>query len=119
MNNAERTTNKQERSRPPLTPVRCRHLCTTISEYVDFEAIVMASNAIGKASPAEREWYIVGRWEEFEGEGRANLLRLIGVCAFYAVELINYHGLNLGFLQMAPVVDRAFHLAATMLTVAW
>ena len=79
----------------------------------------MASNAIGKASPAEREWYIVGRWEEFEGEGRANLLRLIGVCAFYAVELINYHGLNLGFLQMAPVVDRAFHLAATMLTVAW
>jgi len=79
----------------------------------------MASNAIGKASPAEREWYIVGRWEEFEGEWRANLLRLIGVCAFYAVELINYHGLNLGFLQMAPVVDRAFHLAATMLTVAW
>jgi hypothetical protein len=30
---------------------------------------------------AERQWYISGRWEEYEGEGRANLLRPISVAA--------------------------------------
>jgi hypothetical protein len=79
----------------------------------------MASNVVVTQSRAEREWFVVGRWEEFEGEGRANLLRLIGVTAFYAIELVNYHGLDLGFVQMPPVVDRVFHLAVTMLTVAW
>lgn len=68
---------------------------------------------------ADRHWFIVGRWEEFEGEGRANLLRVIGLAAFYAVELLNYHGLNLGFLQMPSVVERPFHLAVTMLVLAW
>jgi hypothetical protein len=78
----------------------------------------MASNTAQQSS-AEQDWYIVGRWQEFEGEGRANLLRLVGIAAFYAVELINYHGLHLSFLQMPPVVDRSFHLAVTFLTVAW
>ncbi len=79
----------------------------------------MASTVASPPSVAEREWFIAGRWEEYEGEGRANLLRLIGLTLFYAVELVNYHGLNLGFLQMPQVVDRAFHLAVTLLTVAW
>lgn len=79
----------------------------------------MASGALSAQAPGEREWFIVGRWEEFEGEGRANLLRLIGVTAFYAVELVNYHGLHLGFVEMPRVVERPFHLAVTMLTVTW
>lgn len=79
----------------------------------------MASNAFDERSPAERDSFIVGRWEAFEGEGRANLLRLIGIAVFYAVELVNYHGLSLGFLQMPKVVDRTFHLSVTLLTVAW
>jgi hypothetical protein len=90
-----------------------------VSEGLEFKGVSMASNVVAEQSPAEREWFIVGRWEEFEGEGRANLLRLIGVTAFYTVELVNYHGLNLGFLQMPRVVDRSFHLAVTMLAVAW
>ena len=84
----------------------------------------MASNVkdprtANQRTAAERAWFIAGRWEEYEGEGRANLLRLIGITAFYAVELVNYYGLNLGFLQMEQVVDRPFHLAVTMLSVAW
>src|SRR5262249_16238973 len=79
----------------------------------------MASNVIGQQSPTERQWFIVGRWQEFEGEGRANLLRILGIGAFYAVELINYHGLHLGFLEMPAIVDRPFHLAVTALAVAW
>lgn len=71
------------------------------------------------AAAEDRQWQLAGRWEEFEGEGRANLLRIIGITAFYAVELVNYYGLNLGIFQMPAVVDRAFHLAITVLVVAW
>jgi len=67
----------------------------------------------------ERLWYITGRWEEFEGEARANLLRVLALVVFYAVELINYKGIHLGFLEMPAVVDRPFHLAVTYLTVGW
>ena len=38
------------------------------------------------AKASQRQWYIVGRWEEYEGEGRTNLLRIIGLIVFYAVE---------------------------------
>lgn len=79
----------------------------------------MAGNAAETQSNAEREWFIVGRLEEFEGEGRANLLRLIGIAAFYAVELVNYYGVDLSFLQIERTVDRPFHLAITFLTLAW
>jgi hypothetical protein len=72
------------------------------------------------ATPAaERSWFIVGRWEEYEGEGRANLLRVIGLVAFYLVELVNYHGLNLGFLQMPSIVSRGLHLAISMVVLVW
>ena len=44
----------------------------------------------------DRQWFIVGRWQEYEGEGRTNLIRIAGIAAFYIVELINYRGLKLG-----------------------
>jgi hypothetical protein len=70
-------------------------------------------------SDAERQWHILGRWEEYEGEGRANLLRIIGVAVFYAIELVNYYGLRIGVLEMPAIVDRTFHLAVTMLVLVW
>jgi len=70
---------------------------------------------------AARQWYIVGRWQEYEGEARANLLRIIGIAVFYIVELINYHGLPLGFFELPKVaeVTKPFHQAVTALAVAW
>jgi hypothetical protein len=68
---------------------------------------------------AERQWFIVGRWQEYEGEARANLLRVIAIALFYLVEVINYHGLHLGPLEMPAVVDQRFHLVVTALAVAW
>lgn len=47
---------------------------------------------------------------EFEGEVRANLLRAVGVSAFYLIELANYR---------TGTVDRAFHMAMTALAAAW
>ena len=83
----------------------------------------MANGSAPPMSPTsaqDRQWHIVGRWEEYEGEGRANLLRLIAVTAFYAVELTHYHGLNLWFIEMpAGGASRRFHLAVTMLVVVW
>jgi len=71
-------------------------------------------------SPDER-WDIVRRWQEYAGESRANLLRVAGIAAFYAVHLANYRGLSLGWLELPRVegVDRHFHLAVTALALAW
>jgi hypothetical protein len=66
-----------------------------------------------------RRWFIVTRWQEYEGEARANLLRIAGIGAFYLVEIANYHGLRLGFIELPQVVDKPFHQAVTALAVAW
>jgi len=68
---------------------------------------------------ADRQWFIIGRWQEYEGEGRANVLRIVGIAAFYVVELVNYYGLRLGFFEMPKVVDQSYHQAVTALAVAW
>jgi hypothetical protein len=67
----------------------------------------------------DRAWYIVGRWQEYEGEARANLLRLAAVAAFYAIELINYYGVDLGFIHLPKVSDAAFHRTVTAIAAAW
>ena len=68
----------------------------------------------------ERQWFIVGRWQEYDGELRANFLRIVGIGAFYVVELLNYYGLNLGFLHLEPVGENAkFHQVVTLLAAAW
>lgn len=73
------------------------------------------------APSADRQWYIVGRWQEFEGEAKANLLRIIAIGAFYGIELLNYYGLRLGWLELPSVegVDRRFHIAVTAVAAAW
>jgi hypothetical protein len=70
-------------------------------------------------SVARRQWYIVGRWQEFDGEWRANVVRTVTIAAFYGVELLGYYGVNLGWLQIEPVFSREFHLAITALSAAW
>ena len=66
-------------------------------------------------------WFIVSRRQEYDGEWRANFVRIVGIALFYGIELINYHGLNLGFLEIPreESVDRALHEALTALAVAW
>jgi hypothetical protein len=70
----------------------------------------MPTDAQTNPTSDDRQWFIVGRWQEFEGEGRANLLRIAGVGTFYGVELANYY---------TGVVDRPFHQAVTALALAW
>jgi hypothetical protein len=68
---------------------------------------------------AQRQWFIVGRWQEYDGEWRANLVRTISIAAFYGVELLGYYGLNLGWLQIEQTFTREFHLAISSLAAAW
>jgi hypothetical protein len=68
---------------------------------------------------ADRQWFIIGRWQEYEGEARANLLRIIGIGAFYAIELLNYRGLSVGPINIPAGVSREFHTVVTALAVAW
>ena len=66
------------------------------------------------AVSSDRQWFIVGRWEEFGGETRANLLRIVAVGAFYGVQLVQYF-----WLAQRTAEATAFHQRATAIAVAW
>jgi hypothetical protein len=70
---------------------------------------------------APSAWDVVRRVFSYRGEERANLVRIFAIAAFYAIEMINHHGLSLGFIELEQVegVDQRFHAAVTALTVAW
>lgn len=57
---------------------------------------------------ADERWRIAGRWQEYEGESRANLLRVCGVALFYLIELFNRRH-----------VTPEFHAQVTVLAAAW
>src|SRR6186713_371064 len=45
-------------------------------------------------SEFERAWFIISRWQQYAGEARANLLRVVALAAFYAVQLYQFLVLN-------------------------
>ncbi len=80
-----------------------------------------ATSAVPPASPdtAERQWFIVGRWQEVEGEARANLLRIIAIGVFYSIELLANSGYASAWLQLGATVDLKAHQVITAVAVAW
>lgn len=64
-------------------------------------------------------WLAVDRWQEYEGEAHANLLRLFCIAIFYAIELVNFYGLRIGSFRLPKVVDHDFHLTVTVVTATW
>jgi hypothetical protein len=72
------------------------------------------TNSPATASNSDRQWYIVGRWQEYEGESRANLLRIVAIGAFYLVQLVQFYGFS-----TRNAADTLFHQRATGLAVAW
>jgi hypothetical protein len=78
------------------------------------------------ASDSERNWFIAQRWQAYEAESRANLLRITAIGAFYLVHLWSYFSAqgrlpSLGFWQLAEAgqINREFHVLVTLLAVAW
>jgi hypothetical protein len=81
------------------------------------ELNMSASPIEAKSAPTpiqQRQWFIVGRWQEYEGEARANLLRVVAIGAFYIVELLRFYGFEKGAAEQLP-----FHRQATLVAVAW
>lgn len=72
------------------------------------------TNSEGESGGRGRQWYIVRRWQEYDGEWRANALRALCVGAFYATQLVHYHGFATDI-----EAERPFHRAATALVVVW
>lgn len=77
-------------------------------------------------SAGDRAWYVAQRWQEYDGEARANLLRIVAIGSFYLLHSWNYYAArgklpNWGLLQLgdAETVDQRFHLLVTLLAVAW
>jgi len=77
-------------------------------------------------SSTDWPWFVTQRWQQYEGEVRANLLRIAALGTFYLLHLWNYYSSrgwlpDVGFLQMAgegEVAER-FHLLVTLVTLAW
>lgn len=68
-----------------------------------------------------RQWHVVQRWQEYAGEARAALVRVVAIGLFYGVELLNYRGLSLGPISWPklPGVDAEFHTRMTWLAGIW
>ncbi len=66
-------------------------------------------------------WHVTRRLLEFRGEERANLLRLLGITAFYLLHLLNRYGLAIGPVSLDKVegITSSFHAAVTALAVIW
>lgn len=77
------------------------------------------SDSSVQLADSARQWYIVVRWQEYDGEWRANLIRTISIGAFYTVELLGYYGFDLAWLHIEPEFTRQFHLAISALAAAW
>ncbi len=68
----------------------------------------------GPSQDHDRAWYVVSRWQQYAGEARANLLRVVALAAFYGVQL--YHFLILEERSASAV---QFHREATITLAAW
>jgi len=70
--------------------------------------------------------FITQRWQQYEGEAKANFLRIVAIGVFYAIHLFNYLSSrgwfpHLSFLQLSGGVEqsRQFHVSVTLVAVAW
>ena len=68
---------------------------------------------------AEREWFITERWQEYEGEVRANLLRIAAIATFYLIHLVTYLSTAGSLAGEAAVEARRFHYSATAIALGW
>jgi hypothetical protein len=78
------------------------------------------------SSSVERNWFIAQRWQAYDAEARANLLRILAIGAFYLVHLSTYLSSQgrlpqFGFLQLADAgeISKQFHVMVTLLATAW
>lgn len=67
---------------------------------------------------AEEAWYVTSRWQQLDGEFRANRLRIACVVIFYLVHLVQHYR-PFGLWEIKGSADGTFHIAATLIAMAW
>lgn len=79
-----------------------------------------------KASSIDHSWHIVQRWQQYEGEARVNMLRIIAIGIFYLIHLWAYFSSqgslpDWGILQLAKQgeISTDFHIMVSFLALAW
>jgi hypothetical protein len=75
---------------------------------------------------SDQRWFITQRWQAYQAEARANLLRIVAVGAFYMVHLGSYCSSRAGaggggFWRLAKPgeIGYHFHVLMTLIAVAW
>jgi hypothetical protein len=81
---------------------------------------------LASSSIVDRSWFITQRWQAYDAEARANLLRIVAVGAFYLIHLWSYFSSqgrlpHFAFLQLADAgeISKQFHVVVTLLAAAW
>jgi hypothetical protein len=71
--------------------------------------------------PTDRPWFIANRWNQYQAEGRVNLIRLGAVVLFYLVEVVRHYGVPFDWLELpsAGPNDAPFHWAVAALCALW
>lgn len=70
--------------------------------------------------PTDLPWHVVERWQEFLGESRANVLRIVAVGVFYLIELATQQGIPLPGLDVSQTgLTAGTHRAITLICSAW
>lgn len=63
-------------------------------------------------------WYVTTRWQQLDGEYRANYLRILTVVGFYLVHLVQHYR-PWGWLDDGLPTSSDFHLAVTLIATVW
>jgi hypothetical protein len=66
----------------------------------------------------DQAWYVATRWQQLDGEYRANYLRILSVVGFYLVHLIQHYR-PWGWMDDGLPASRNFHLAVTVIAAVW
>jgi len=66
----------------------------------------------------QQAWFVAARWQQLDGEYRANYLRIVSVVAFFVIHAIEYYQ-PFGILNSPLPVDRLFHVAVTVIAAVW
>jgi hypothetical protein len=73
-----------------------------------------ASELKTESNAATKSWHIASRWQEFEGEMRSAVLRVILVVMFYTIQLVHH-----STLEVVGGAEQLFHRQVTLAAVAW
>ncbi len=66
----------------------------------------------------DQAWYVATRWQQLDGEYRANYLRILSVVGFYLVHLVQHYR-PWRWLDDGLPASGGFHLAMTVIAAVW